>query len=148
MSEQHPEKKSVNLRIILIALGAFAALLIIFSLGMFIGLAKGSFSCRWADNYHRNFGGPPRFFDRRLPADGFMAPHGTSGTILAVDAASIVLRGEDGIEKTISLSEKTLINRGRAMLKPADLKTDDRIIVIGAPGENGSIAAKFIRVFP
>ena len=30
----------------------------VFGLGLFVGTKKAEFSFRWADEYHRNFGGP------------------------------------------------------------------------------------------
>ena len=126
---------------------------------MFVGEKKARFSYRWAESYHKNFGGPRGgFFGnwQRLPlAPGdFTAVHGIFGQIIQVPVADqngqtiLVIKGGDGVEKVVLVNDNTLIKRIRDTVKPADLKVDDYIVVIGEPNDSGQIEAKFIRLMP
>lgn len=131
---------------ILIIVG-LVILLFVFKAGMFVGFTKARFSFNWDKNYHLNFGGPGGFmpeFDER----NFMAPHGTFGAIVKIDGSTIVIKGDDGLEKIILISDQTDIREFRDRLAAADLKVDAKIVVIGEPDEQGQINAKFIRILP
>ncbi len=135
----------------LLALGAVIVLLLVFQLGMFVGLRKAGFSYRWADNYHRNFGGPRGGFMGEFMGDfmgrDFINGHGTVGTVVKVEGSSLVIRGRDNVEKIINLTDKTAINLGRQAAALSDIKVDNGVVVIGSPQDDGSIEAKIIRVF-
>ena len=51
------------------------------------------------------------------------------------------------METAVLVSDTTVIRRGRETIKPADLKTDNHIVIIGSPTEQGQIDAKLIRLF-
>ena len=127
-----------------------------------VGLKKARFSYKFGENYERNFvGGPfhgpeggmmgPEAGRRRMMPDfdgrGFRNAHGIAGTIISVADNKIVLKDRDGQENTISVSDKTLIKRGQDTISINDLKNDDRIVVMGRPGDSGMIDADLIRVF-
>ena len=78
---------------------------------------------------------------------GFRNAHGIAGTIISVADNKIILKDRDGQENTISVSDKTLIKRGQDTISINDLKNDDRIVVMGRPGDSGMIDADLIRVF-
>ena len=122
-------------------------LLLIFKAGELVGERKANFSYRWAENYHRNFGGPVGGFLRELSGRDYIGGHGTFGPILKIDGGLLVIKGRDNIEKTVVVLAATTIRRSGQIIAPADLKVDDRIVVIGSPNERGQIEAKFIRVF-
>ncbi len=126
--------KQKNFKIIAIAVGAVILLLLVFKAGVFVGYKKASFSYRWGENYHRNFG------------KDFINAHGTAGSIIQIDGNTIIVKGNDNVEKTILVSENTVIKKGRETLKVSDLKTDDRVVIIGSPNEQGQIEAKLIRL--
>ena len=143
---------------ILIAIGLIVLALLVFKAGEFVGFRKAGFSYRFAENYHRNFGGPRTgpmgmmFGD--LDGDGdFMNAHGISGTIIKIDPAAtghemaLVIKGRDNKEQTIIVSNLTAIRGGLENLKQTDLKVDQNIVTIGSPDEKGQIDAKFIRIF-
>ncbi len=136
-------------KIILLGIGGLAALLLAFKAGEFVGYKKANFSCRWGENYHKNFGGPRNgilgdFSDQ----DDFMGAHGTSGQIIKIDPAAIVIKSQNSVEKIIAVKNGTVIKRFMDTIKLSDLKTDDYIVVIGDPNDAGQIEAKFIRLMP
>lgn len=126
--------KQKSFKIIVFAVGAVILLLLVFKAGVFVGYKKASFSYRWGENYHRNFG-------------DFINAHGTSGSIIKIDGSTLIVKSGDNVEKTILISEKTTITSRRETIKAGDFKVDDRVVVIGSPNEQGQIEAKFIRLF-
>ena len=137
---------------VLIALGILIVLLFVFKTGVLVGYKKAQFSYRWGENYHRNFGGPRGGFlmdMRRSFGDksDFINAHGTFGVVIKVDENTIVVKGKDDAEKTVVVSSTTIIESRREQLKVSNIKTDDQIVVIGSPNEQGQIEAKLIRIF-
>ncbi len=124
-----------------------------FSLGVFVGFKKAGFSYSWGENYEHNFGGPRNgfFLFRRMPegvgGDDFINANGTVGSILKINNNSVVIKGNDNVEKVINIGANTVIRRQRDTIKIADLKINDLIVVIGNPNNSGQIDAKFVRVF-
>jgi len=149
--------QSKTFKIILVAIGSLIVLLLVFGAGEFVGYRKARFSYSWGENYHRNFGGPRGgFFEwGRMPmsmmgppSGDFIEGHGVFGSILKIDASTLLIKGEDNVERSVIVSDKTVITRGRSPMALGDLKVDDRVTVIGSPNAQGQIEAKFIRVFP
>ena len=133
---------------LLIGLATLIILLAAFKAGTLAGFHKADFSCRWSDNYHRNFGGPKGgFFDSFGDRD-FIEASGTFGQIIKIDGSTLVVKGQGGVEKTILVNEKTTIKSLRQTIQLTDLKVDDNIVTIGEPNQAGQIEAKLIRVMP
>ena len=122
--------------------------LFIFKVGVIVGYRKASFTYRWGDSYHRNFGGPRCGFFRDFRDKDFISAHGVFGQIIKIDGSTLVIKGRDEVEKIVSIKNETAIRRFRDMVKPADLKVDDNVVVIGDPNDAGQIEAKFIRLLP
>lgn len=133
---------------VLVGLVCFIALLLAFHAGKAVGYRKARFSYGWGENYHRNFAGPRHGFMHGFEDREFTDAHGTAGKVLTVDAGTIVIKGRDGVEKTILVTTDTSIFRFRDAIAASDLKTDDTIVVIGSPDDQGRITAKFVRVLP
>lgn len=130
-------------------LGILVLVLVIFKAGLVVGSKKANFSCRWGENYYRNFGGPPRGgFMGGIKDRAFPNAHGLIGQILKVDGLTINMKAQDGTEKIVLVTETTDIKKMNAKVKIIDLTTADTITVIGEPNEAGQIVAKFIRVVP
>ncbi|HTK04068.1 MAG TPA: hypothetical protein VL500_00630 [Candidatus Eisenbacteria bacterium] len=127
---------------------AIIVLLLVFHAGKAAGYHKARFSRGWEENYHRNFAGPRGGFRGDFREKEFIDAHGTFGQILTTDGATLVIKGRDGVEKTIILSANTSINRFRDAIAASDLKADDFVVVIGEPDDQGRIAAKLVRVMP
>jgi hypothetical protein len=141
--------QSKPLILILWIIGALIVLLFVFKAGESVGFRRASFSYRWGENYYRGIAGPPRGGMMRMMGDrGFMMSHGVAGMILQASTSTLIIRGMDGLEKTILINDKTVVARSRETLTPSDLKVDDWVLIVGAPTENGEIEAKLIRIVP
>jgi hypothetical protein len=131
----------------------FLAAVLIFGAGVFVGQMKAKFSYGWAENYHRNFGGPRGGFigdwrNRPLPPpEDFVGGHGIFGPIIKIDGSTLTINGKNGVETVVLVSDQTGIRSPQGVLKIGDLKVDDQITVIGLPNSQGQIEAKLIRVF-
>ena len=140
---------SKTVRWIIIGLAELIVLIIIFALGMAVGMHKANFTYRWAENYNRNFGGPKRGLLKSGPFGGeFMSPHGTIGTVLKLEGNSIIIKGDtDKTEKTIITDSSTSIREQNEDIPFAKIQPNDHVVIIGTPNASGQIQAKFIRVF-
>lgn len=127
---------------------AFMLLLAAFKAGMMVGIRKADFSCKWSDNYHKNFGGPQEGFLKGFDDKNFMEANGVFGQIIKIDGSTIVIKGRDNTEKSILTDDSTVIRRLKDTIKISDLKNDEYIVVIGEPNDSGQIIANFIRVMP
>lgn len=121
-------------------------LLLTFKVGMIVGYKKASFSYRWGENYHRNFAGPGKGFLHDVADRNFIESHGTFGQIIKKDGTMLVVRSREMIEKIITITNDTVIRRGRDEAMLNDLNVNDYIVIIGAPNTQGQIEAKFIRI--
>ncbi|MFA5021819.1 MAG: hypothetical protein WC508_01955 [Patescibacteria group bacterium] len=128
-------------------ISAIIILLIVFRLGVLVGMYKANFSYRWGENYHRMFGGPKEGFLKDLPGRDFVDGHGTAGSVIKIEGNSIIVKGQDNIEKNILITDQTTIRRGQTAIKITDIAVDNQIVIIGSPKDDGTIEAKFIRVF-
>jgi hypothetical protein len=129
---------------------SFILLLGAFELGVFIGYRKANFSYQWGENYHLMFGGPQEGFMPMRPefrGDDFINPHGTTGSLMKADGNTLIIKGGDSVEKTVIVSDKTVIRRGNENVKVSDLKTEDMLVVIGSPDDQGRIKAGLVRIF-
>lgn len=137
---------------VIVGLACFIIIVLIFSLGMFIGGMKAQFSYRWAESYHKNFAGPGGGFlegwrKPLFPPGDFIEAHGAFGEIIEVKNTEFVIKGRGDVEKVILITDKTIIQEGREKVKKEDLKAGNWVVVIGSPNEEGKIEAKMIRIF-
>lgn len=140
------------LKWIIIGVIGFAAIILIFGAGMMVGGMKARFSYRWAESYHKNFGGPRGGFfgdwQKMPPPPGdFIKGHGTFGEIIKINDSDLVVKGQGDAEKVVVIAESTIIEKGRKAIKKDELKVGDQTVIIGSPNEQGQIEAKLIRVF-
>lgn len=126
--------------------------ILIFWAGMAIGFKKANFSCRWEENYHRNFAGPKNGFisefRRDLGGQDFIQSNGTFGQIIKNETSSLVIKGPDNVEKIVLLTDDTIIKLQQQTVTPAELSINQYLVVIGEPNESGQLIAKFIRLLP
>lgn len=160
--EENKQNKKIHpdtLKWVIMGLAGFVVIVLIFGAGIFVGEMKARFSYRWAENYHKNFGGPSSGFlgDWKMfpPDNEFIESYGTFGQILKIDsstgsgqAATLVIKGRSDVEKIILIDDKTVIKSSRETLRSANLKVNDLIVVIGEPNDAGQIVAKLIRLLP
>lgn len=145
--------KSKKVVVFIAILFGIALLLGTFSIGVAVGYRKAKFSYAWGENYDRNFGGPSRGIlgipgMPMMYGQNFFGAHGVFGVVIKIDGTSLVIQGNDNIEKVVVVDRQTVINRSRQTLAVQDLRVNDRIIIIGEPDEQGRVIAKLIRVFP
>lgn len=131
-----------------IILGELIIIIGVFALGIKVGRHEEHFGKQWIQNYPRNFGGPKDISIQLGAPDPTIQPHGLFGSILskAKDNKSITIKGQDNVEKTVLIDGSTIIQKQFSTLKVQDLKSNDSVIVIGEPTEQGEVTAKFIRV--
>jgi hypothetical protein len=154
---EQEKTKDNNLRVVVIVLGSIIAALLVFAAGVSVGIRKARFSGKFVENYERNFMGPEglmdgpmgksRIFMRKFEGRDFRNAHGIVGRIISVTGNKIVIKDPDDQENTIAVDDKTIIKRGRDNIKIADLANDEKIVVMGKPGEDGAVIADLIRVF-
>lgn len=141
---------------IIIGLAELALLIIVFRTGMVVGFRKANFSYQWRDNYNGLFVGrgprPGPGVGLRgpigeFPDDDFIPAHGVAGTILKIDGNTILVKGEDNVERSLLVSTSTAVRSDSQNLKVSDLKENDRVVGIGSPSTTGQIEIKFLRVF-
>lgn len=144
---------SRKIKITALAVGVVIISLISFTGGVAVGFHKARFSYRFGENYERNFMGPrmgdrgPGGMMKDFEGRGFRNAHGIAGQIISISENNIVIKDRNGQENTVTVSDKTLIKSGSSNIKITDLKADERIVVMGQPGDNGTIYADLIRVF-
>src|SRR3989338_3146755 len=101
------------LKWVLVGLGGFVAVILIFGAGVKVGEMKAGFSYRWAENYHKNFAGPRGgFFSdwKKKPRGEFIDAHGSFGEIIELNNStsfgqgSFVIKGRGDMEKIILIT--------------------------------------------
>lgn len=141
--------QSKSFKWILVGIAGLAVLLLVFKAGMVVGGYKAEFTGHWSENYNRNFAGPSRGFPMMgLGDQNFIESNGTVGQVIRITGSTIIVKGQDNIEKSLIVSGDTVIRRMNEVIKVADLKVNDFVVTIGEPNANGQIQAKFIRVMP
>lgn len=144
--------KSQKFKIAALIVGLFIIILGSFSTGVFVGLMKARFSSKFGENYERNFtrsrmGEGRSGFMREFSGRDFRNAHGISGTILSISDNNLIIKDRDNKENTVTVTDKTIIKNGRDTIKISDLKTDENVVALGNPGDNGTVNADLIRVF-
>ena len=139
---------------ILYGVGVLFAALAIFQAGVFVGYKKANFSYGLGDNYHRMFGehGSGGFWGEggkgMMRSGDFSNAHGAAGKVLKINLPEIMIAGQDGVEKSVVVGQKTIIRQFRNEVSATSIKIGDTIIAIGAPNTKAQIEATFIRITP
>ncbi len=149
--------KSKGFKIAALVVAAMLIALVSFIGGAKVGAHRALFSCRWGENYERNFmgGRPPMnghqdFFGpmmRGFSGGDFRNAHGLAGTIISVATDKIIIKDRDGQENTVAVTNHTIIKNQASDLKLSDLKANDNVVVMGRPNDAGTLDADLIRVF-
>ncbi|HBM46219.1 MAG: hypothetical protein UT05_C0003G0007 [Parcubacteria group bacterium GW2011_GWF2_38_76] len=136
-----------NFKRVIKIVGTLAVVFFVFQAGVFMGFRKASFFCNFGDNFRKNFGAPRDEFRGMMNRDMPNA-HGVVGKVVGVSLPNIIVAGDDGVEKIISVSKKTFVRKFRDNIKAEEIKIDDSVIVVGAPLKDGKIDARLIRIMP
>ncbi|MFA5747205.1 MAG: hypothetical protein WC926_03985 [Candidatus Paceibacterota bacterium] len=143
-----PKRNPDFFKIFFLVIIGLMILLSVFKLGIVVGEKKADFTRQWSDNYHMNFAGPKEGFFKNLGDKDLIEASGTFGQIIKMDGSTIVVKGQNDVEKTVIAGEGIQIKRFNEDVGITDLKVDDRVVIIGEPNESGQIEAKFIRIMP
>ena len=140
---------AVGMAFILVALVSFIG-------GVKVGSHRALFSARWGENYEKNFIGSHSPMDRMGPLGPMMRnfegrdfrnAYGLSGAIISIADNKLIIRDRDGKENTVTVTDKTIIKNRANDLKISDLKSNDNVVVMGSPSNDGTVTADLIRVF-
>ncbi len=143
-----PDRQIKPLKTALLILLISITILLIFQAGKIVGFKKANFSYQWGENYYKNFAGPRNGQMKGFMEKDFMGAHGVFGTIIEIKNSSLVIKGQDNLEKIVLLKGDTVINRLQKTVKLSDLKLDDKVVIIGSPDNEGQIEARLIRILP
>ena len=109
MSEKNNFFESKLFGIIILATTGLVVLVFVFGLGVFVGTKKAEFSFQWADEYHKNFGGPQGGFFGDMMGQNFTEANGVFGQIIKIADQTLTIQGNDNVEKNILITDKTTI---------------------------------------
>jgi hypothetical protein len=134
---------------------------VIFQAGIFVGYHKAGFYRSMGNNYYRPFDDKGRGFGNKggmMRDANIPGGHGAVGKIVSINLPTIVIASPDNVEKTVSISDETLIRQFRETIGAKDLKVGEYVVVIGdnnkdgdadkQNAENGVVKAKLIRLLP
>ena len=137
-----------KIKILLGVLGGIILALCFFQAGVFVGFHKARFDIHAGNMYYRPFDKNQRMAPWGIPPSEFSGGHGVIGKIVKIELPKIIVADKDNIEKEVLISSSTIIRKFRDTITPQNIDTDDFIIVLGSPNDNGEVVAKFIRLLP
>jgi len=141
--------KNKVFQVVVASLGVLLIFLLGLSIGLNVGKHERGFANDWSDNYHKNFAGPRGGFMQEMMKDQeIINANGVFGQIIKIEGNNVVVKGNKDIEKVIVVGEKTIIKRGPETVSLSDLKVSDNVVVVGEPNTAGQIEAKLVRVMP
>jgi hypothetical protein len=127
-------------KVLAVVAGVLAILALLagaFALGVRVGGAQA-----YRAGFHDMFPPPPP------PTGAWLAGHSVVGTVEQVDlrAELITVRGERGVYALVQVGDDTLLERRGQRIGLAAVQAGERIVAIGAPDDEGHIAARVIRM--
>ena len=138
----------IRLLVILIVICA------VFQAGIFVGYQKARFYSSMGNNYRPfddNRGPKPGYggFDNFLQDSNLPGGHGAVGKIVSINLPNIVVASVDNVEKTVNISNDTLIRKFKNTISANGLKVGDLVIALGnLSPDNGVVSARLIRLLP
>ncbi len=144
-------KKVLGAKIVktsLFILGGLIIVLAIFWSGMMVGFRKAQFNEKFGRNYQDIFMGSKRRGPIDFRGKNFMDANSATGSVIKIDTSTLIIKDDDGMEKSILISDKTSIRRFQDTILPSDIKVDEKVVILGAPSTTGQIEARLIRVMP
>lgn len=120
------------IKIGLIGMGIVLSIALVFGVGFFAGRFTGRNVLPIAPLLERGFLGA--------------GSHGATGAIETIQDKTITLKVRDGTSRQIVTDSATRFERNLRKISLSDLKTGDRIIVVGAPNAQGILKARVIRI--
>lgn len=125
-------------------------LALVFWIGTAVGYRKAEFSYRFSDNYFQAFGGNRANLTMMglNRQDALVSGRGTVGKVLNASLPTILVSDRDGTEKSVLITNETVVRSARMDIASSSIKADDFVVVIGSPDATGRIIATFVRVMP
>lgn len=140
--------KSKNFKGVLMGVGVVFVVLIVFQTGVIVGSHKSNYSNRLGEKYFNAFGKEEKRGMPNFMRDDFAGAHGTAGRIVKIELPQLLIEDQEGIEKTILITQQTEVMAFRQKIKAGDLKIDQNVVVVGTPNDQAQIEAKIIRLMP
>lgn len=137
-----------KLRVASYSIGGLFILGLTFQLGVLVGYHKANFARNWGDHYNKNFGMERPDSMRGMMHGKFPNAHGATGKVISLSLPTFVILDRDGIEKSIIITDKTIIKNGMNNASSSELKSDSMVMVLGDPTQDGKVEAKLIRIMP
>lgn len=126
-------------------------LLIAFRIGVLVGYHKAQFSFEWGQRRYnevahmhsgRGMGGTfANWFGHE-----FMQAHGVSGTVISSSDTQLVVRDDDGNDKTVSMTTSTPVRGDQNATSTARINPNDNVLVVGSPASDGTIKATLVQI--
>jgi hypothetical protein len=139
--------RTKTFRRVIVGIIIILSVVIVFEVGVFVGFRKALFSGHLGDNYYRAFGSHrPQMIN--MEADDLPASFGAAGKIVKVNLPEIIIADRDNVEKTILITNDTIIKQFRGDASTSDILQNDFAVVIGSPNDKSQIEAKLIRILP
>ena len=146
MFKDFSESKTV--RGIGMGLGIAILVLLIFKAGEVTGDHKARFSEGVGNNFRTLLADPRESNTFFFGQGGVPGGHGAAGKIISLALPKMVIAGPDNLEKTVVVSDTTLIRKYQEQGTQKDLTADAFVVVLGEPNAQGEIIAKLIRILP
>ena len=140
------QKTSHILTLIIVGVLCFMVIVFVFGVGVFVGQARAEFSFRWAQAYHKNFGGPQMGIFSNFPNRDFTNAHGVFGQVIGLGVNSMIVKGQNGMETMVVISLKTFLVHDSAKITLQDIAIGDNVVIVGSPDNQGRVSAELIRV--
>lgn len=136
------------LRLGLYVIATLFVLSVTLQLGIFIGYHKASFARDWGDHYKKNFGMERPESFRGMMGNTLPIAHGATGKVLSVSLPNFIVEDTNGTEKTIIITNETIIRSGTQNASSSIITPNSIVMVLGNPNTSGQIEAKLIRLMP
>jgi len=140
-------KNPTSMRIVII-LAIIIVAIFIFGAGISVGYHRAIFTMARQSGYGRGFNDPRSPFAPFFHDSDHANSHGTVGEIIKVTLPAIMVKSSHSAEQVVNISSSTIIRSMYATASTSDLVIGDRVVIIGAPNQNGSIDAAFVRILP
>ncbi len=118
------------------------ALAVVLSIIVVLVLVMGAFAVGERVGFHK------ASFDPNNGNHMMTDAHGSAGKVIAITLPTITIEDKDNTEKTVVVSDQTVIRKFRNTLTSQDIAVGDYIVAIGEPNTQSQIAATLIRILP
>ena len=83
-----------------------------------------------------------------MPGKGLPDPHGAAGIVVSAMLPTFTVTAPGRAEEVVRVGDDTIIRDGALTVTADDIVPGKYVVVIGMPGDEGAIDARFVRVLP